>query len=532
MSTAPQPPPSSPAAGPEPEASRLLVTIAITVGAIMGALDASIVNVALPYMRANLGVTITEVTWISTGYIIALVIIMPLTAWLGMTFGRKRVYMVSLAVFTISSLFCGAARSLASLLLFRVIQGLGAGALQPTQQAILRETYPAHQQGLAMGIYGFAVMIGPAVGPTLGGWITDNYNWPWIFYINVPIGIVALWLVQQYLHDPPHARAQGQAAGLDVMGIATLAVGLGCLQTVLEEGQRLEWFSSGFVTTLTIIAVLCLVFFTYWELWRAPKPAVDLRVLGNLPFAAGTVIGGILGLSLFSSMFLLPLFMQELLGYPAMKSGLVMLPRALVMLVLLPVMGLVYNRAGPRKLVGVGLVIAGLAALAMSRFTLDTGVMQLFWPQVFQGVGFSCIFVALSTAALVAIPKPRMTSATGLYNLIRQLGGSVGTAIFASMLTSQQQAAHARLMEHLNPYSPAFSLRLQQVQSALVSRGLDQWHAQSGALGLFQGMVSRHAAMLAFNNTFFIAGVLVFLCLPLVLLLKRPRTDLGPPTTR
>src|SRR5947208_2324922 len=230
-------PPVAAATAVRPPVNPWVVTIAVTVGTLMGALDTSIVNVALPYIRANLGATITEVTWISTGYIIALVIIMPLTAWLGVTFGRKRVYMSCLALFTAASFFCGTARSLTTLLIFRVIQGIGAGALQPTEQAILRETFPREKQGMAMGLYGLAVMIGPAIGPTLGGWITDNYNWPWIFYINIPIGIFGLWLVNRFVHDPPYMKAQRGAAGVDAVGIGLLAVGLAALQTVLEEGE-------------------------------------------------------------------------------------------------------------------------------------------------------------------------------------------------------------------------------------------------------------------------------------------------------
>jgi MFS transporter, DHA2 family, multidrug resistance protein len=506
-----------------------LVTVAVTVGTLMGALDTSIVNVALPYIRANLGVTVTEVTWISTGYIIALVIIMPLTAWLGATFGRKRVYMTCLALFTAASFFCGAARSLMTLLLFRVIQGAGAGALQPTEQAILRETFPVEKQAMAMGLYGLAVMIGPAIGPTVGGWITDNYNWPWIFYINIPIGIVGLWLVNRFVHDPPYLKAQRGQAGVDAVGIGLLAVGLGALQTVLEEGQVQDWFSSNLIRTLTVIAAAALLFFVWWEL-RTPKPAVDLTVLKNASFTTGTVIGGILGVSLYASLFLLPLFMQELLGYPATKSGLVLMPRSLVMLALMPVAGALYNRLGPKLMIGSGLLVAGFAPIMMSHFTLETGGMPLFWPQVIQGLGFVLIFVALSTTALAGIERPKLTSATGLYNLLRQLGGSFGTAIFATMLERLQQSNHALLAGHINPYSPAFVQRSQAIQQGFIAQGIDPWNARLKALRLLEGMVSQQAAVLAFERIFFMIGLLFFACLPLVFLLKAaPRTSHAEP---
>ncbi len=523
--------PAAPAASPAPGARGIssdnpwLVTIAVTVGTLMGALDTSIVNVALPYIRANLGVTITEVTWISTGYIIALVIIMPLTAWLGLTFGRKRVYMTCLAVFTLASFFCGSARSLMSLLIFRVIQGAGAGALQPTEQAILRETFPAEKQALAMSLYGLAVMIGPAIGPTLGGWITDNYNWPWIFYINIPIGIGGLWMVNRFVHDPPYFKAQRGSAGVDAIGIALLSVGLASLQTVLEEGEINDWFNSNLILLLTFVAVFALVGFIWWEL-RCPKPAVDLSVLKNASFATGTFIGGILGVSLYASLFLLPLFMQELLQYPAMKSGLVLMPRSLVMVFLMPVAGLLYNRVGPRLMIFAGLAIAGTAPIMMSHFTLQSAGPYLFWPQVVQGLGFVMIFVALSTAALSGIDRPRMTSATGLYNLVRQLGGSFGTAIFATMLARGQQTNHAILSSHLNPYNPVYSERFDAIRQGFVARGVNPWDADQKALKALDGIVSQQAAALSFERAFFIIGALFFMCLPLVFFLKgRPHKE-------
>ena len=502
-----------------PAVNPWLVTVAVTVGTLMGALDTSVVNVALPYIRANLGATITEVAWVSTGYIIALVIIMPLTAWLGMTFGRKRVYMSCLALFIAASFFCGAARSLPMLVIFRILQGLGAGALQPTEQAILRETFPVEKQAMAMGLYGLAVMIGPAIGPTLGGWITDNYNWPWIFYINLPIGLIGLWLVNRYVHDPPYMRRERGKAGIDAVGIVLLTVGLGALQTVLEQGESEDWFNSSLIVGLTAAAVLALMLFLWWEL-RTERPAVDLTVLKNASFATGTFIGGILGVGLYASMFLLPLYMQELLNYPAVKSGLVLMPRSLVMLVLMPVAGAFYNRLGPKVMICSGLLIAGMSPLMMSHFTLETGTMDLFWPQVIQGIGFVLIFIALSTTALAGIEKRKMTSATGLYNLVRQLGGSFGTAIFATQLERMQQANHAVLVQRLNPYNPAFTERLQMLQQMFVSRGSSVQDAHSKALQILDNMVSQQATMLAFERSFFLIGLLFFLCLPLVLLLR------------
>jgi MFS transporter, DHA2 family, multidrug resistance protein len=508
---------------PMREVAPWLVTVAITIGSMMGALDTSIVNVALPYIRANLGATFTEVAWVSTGYAIALVIIMPLTAWLGLTFGRKRVYMFCLGLFTAASFFCGAARGLYPLLLFRVIQGIGAGALQPVQLAILRETYPPEKQGMAMGLYGLAVMIGPAIGPTLGGWITDNYAWPWIFYINVPIGFFALWMVSQFIHDPPHLKALRGTAGVDAFGIGMLTVGLASLQTVLEEGERYEWFNSGFILMLTAVSGVSLALLVWWEL-RVDKPAVDLSVLKNASFTSATLIGGVVGVSLFASMFLLPLFMQELMHYTATKSGLMLMPRSLVMLVLMPVAGALYNRLGPRLLIGGGLLLGGIAPIMMSHLTLEAGTWDLFWPQLVQGFGFVFVFIPLSTAALAGVQKAKLTAGAGLYNLVRQLGGSFGTAIFATLLTRLQQSNHAVLAEQLSPYNPAFVQRLQMIQQGFIAQGIASDEARLKALKLLDGLVRQQAAVLAFERCFFLIGALFLICLPMLFLLRSSPT--------
>ena len=487
----------------------------------MGAIDMSIVNVAVPYIQASLGVSITEIAWISTGYIIALVIVMPLTSWLSLRFGRKRVYMICVVLFTAASFMCGQSRTLPMLTFFRIIQGFGAGAMQPIQQAILRETFPPEKQAMAMGIFGVAVMIGPAIGPTLGGWITDNYHWPWIFFINIPIGFVALWMIQLWVHDPPYLRAQGRQAGADLPGIALLAIGLATLQTVLEEGQTWDWFSSDLIVWLSIISFVCLVCFLVWES-RTPSPAVDFTVLKDPSFATGTVIGGVLGLSLFASMFLLPLFMQELLGYTATQSGLMLMPRALAMILFMPIAGALYNRVGPKVMVGSGLLIAGFGAMMMSRFSLDIGEEGLLVPQVIQGAGFCFVFVALSTAALSGIPRSRMTAATGLYNLIRQLGGSFGTAIFATMLERDQQSNRSVMVKFATPYNSVFQNWMLQLQQLFQSIGSDAHTASMQSLKVIDEMMSQQAAMLAYDRAFFIIGALFFICVPMVLLLRAP----------
>lgn len=518
----------APQAAAPPQVNRWVVTLAVTVGTLMGAIDTSIINVALPHIQAAMGVTINEVTWISTAYLISLVIIMPLTAWLASIFGRKRVYMFCLALFLTASFFCGAAASFGILVLFRGIQGIGAGALQPTEQAILRETFPVEEQAMAMALYGLAVMIGPAVGPTLGGWITDNYSWRWIFYVNIPVGILGLFMVAQFVHDPPYLKNQ-KPMKIDYVGITLLSIGLATLQTLLEQGQTNDWFESPFIVTLAVVAGVSLTAFVWWEL-HTKDPAVDLRLLKNLSFTSGTMIGGVLGVSLFSGMFLLPLFMQTLMGFTAMQSGLALMPRTLAMMALMPVAGWLFNKMGARRMVSVGLGISAYAVWMMSRFTTETSMAGLVTPQLIQGVGFSLIFVSLSTAALSTVPREKMTNATGLYNLVRQLGGSFGIAIFATLLEKRMSALHTHFTEYANPYNPVFQQRLQQMQHYFMSLGADAETARLRALAAINGVMKQQAGVMSYEYLFALSALLLLVCLPMVFMLnnkigKRPKGE-------
>ncbi len=506
-------------------AERLLVTVAVILGTLMGAIDMSIINVALPDIRASLGVTLTEISWVATGYLVAVVVILPLTDWLSSVLGRKRLYIAAQVLFVTSSLFCGLSHSLSVLVLFRVTQGIGAGLMQPIAMATLREVYPPREQAMAMGLFGIAILLGPAIGPTLGGWLTDNYGWPWIFYINLPIGALAMFMASQFIYDPPYLKRQ-HVSTVDYVGILLLSVGLASLQTVLSEGQSKDWFTSTFIVTLTAVAVVTLLGFTYWEL-RTPRPAVDLSILANSTFTSGTMIGGVLGLALFGSLFLLPLFMQELLGYNAMQSGLAMLPRSLVMMIGMPIAGRLYNRLGPRLMIGSGLALTAVATLQMARFTAQTSYAGLVLPQMWQGLAFSLIFVSLSTASLARVPRPRLTNASALYNLIRQLGGSFGIAIIATMLEKHQRIVACSLGGNLNMFNPSFVSRYQAICAGLVGRGVPATQAPRTAMKLLDGMVQQQAAVMAFDYTFYIVGLLFIIALPLIFLL-RPRRDAVP----
>ena len=505
-----------------------LVALSVLFGSVMGAIDTSVVNVALAHIQATYGVTIQEVTWVSTSYLITVVIVMPLTAWLATVLGRKRFYMYSVALFTIASAFCGMSRTLGQLIFFRILQGLGGGALQPVAQAIMRETFPPEEQGQAMGFFGMIVLLGPAVGPTLGGWLTDNWSWPWIFFVNLPVGALALFMASQFIVDPPYMRARGWVK-FDGIGIGLLAVGLASLQILLEEGERDGWFGSPFIMVLAVTAVVMLTAFVIWEL-RAPAPAVNLRILRDVTFAAGTMIIGVLGLALFGSLILLPLFLQNLLGYTATESGLTLMPRSLMMVLMMPVAGSLYNRLGVYIMLPFGLLVSGAAGLMMSHFTTETSHVGILIPQIIQGIGFSFMFVPLATATLSTIPRPLMQGATGLYNLIRQLGGSLGTAIVITMLDHKITTASANLVRYASPSNPTFVAWWNTIQAGLQARGSDAATAHRQALAVLHQLIGQQAAVVAFDYVFALVGAVFIVCLPVVLLIRdREQERLGAP---
>ncbi|MGH7625641.1 MAG: DHA2 family efflux MFS transporter permease subunit [Gemmatimonadaceae bacterium] len=453
-----------------------------------------------------------------TAYILANVIIMPIIAMLSSRYGRKNMYMASVVAFTLASMACGVVRTLPLIIVFRVIQGLGGGVLITVSQAILRESFPTEEQGLAMGVYGMGVVLAPAFGPTLGGWLTDTYSWPWIFYINVPIGILNLFLVSRVIQDPPYLVRERSV--IDWLGLALMTIGLGALQLMLEEGQQDSWWDSSFIISLAAISVLGIVFFIWREL-ATRHPAVDLRILKNKSFSSATSIGGVLGMGLYGSLFLLPLFLQELLGYPAMTSGLALMPRSLAMAVIMPIAGRFYNQIGPRVLVGAGLIISGYSFWELSALTTQTGFWDIFIPQVWQGVGFSLIFVALSTAALATIDRAKMTAATGLYNVVRQVFGSVGIAAAATVLTSSTSRYHDVLAAQLNQRELIANGVLRSTTAAMQQLGLDAGTARARALDLLNTRVIRQATVLAYNHVFQLITLLFVISVPLVMLLQK-----------
>jgi DHA2 family multidrug resistance protein len=505
--------------------NKWVVAVSIAFGSLMAAIDSSIVNVALPEIRGTVGATVEEITWVSTAYIVATVLVMPLTGFLGSFFGQKRVYVASLALFVVGSALCGVARTLPMLVLYRAIQGFGAGALQPTQQAILRQTFPPEEQGMAMAMFALVIMVGPAVGPTLGGWLVDNYSWPWIFYINLPVGVVGTLMTLRFVHEPEdvlranRARAEVARKNLDVAGIVLMCVGVSTLQYVLEEGQRDDWFESPLITACSFVAATSLVAFVIREL-TAEAPVVNLRLFRDRTFASATVIGGVMYAMLMGSMFLLPVFMQELLGFDATQSGLTLMPRTLAMMLVTPLIGRLYNRIPPALIVGLGAVLFVIGSYELSHITLMSGSANIIVPLIITGFGFACLFIPLTTAALTFVPRAQLADAAGLNSFVRQIGGSFGLTIFATLLSNFTKRATASVSWHLTELRPDVVGRVHQLAAALGARGLGPVEAKQAALRALAGSAAQQGAVLGFEKTFLLQGVTFLVVLPLLFFLR------------
>ncbi len=508
--------------------NKWLVTVSITFGSLMGTIDASIVNVAVPHLSGSLGATVEQITWMTTGFALANVVVMPLTAFLGRLFGQKRVYMSCMVLFLVGSALCGMARSLPLLVACRVLQGLGAGALLPTEQAIMRQTFPPEEQGMAMAMFGIAVMLGPAFGPTLGGFIVDHWGWPWIFYINLPVGLLGLFMVHSFVHEPEDLRAANAAAAahqrrhLDWPGVALLSVGLGALQYVLEEGMRKDWLQDRAIAALALVAVVALLFFVARER-TATAPAVNLSLLKDKVFVSATIIGGFMYAMLMAVTFLLPVFMQNLLGYTAVQSGLALMPRTLVMIVATPLVGRLHGKVQPRFVVAFGLLCFCASTWFMGHYTLLTSMRQLIFPVVIQGLGFSCLFVPLATVAMATVDRRKLADAAGLNSLVRQIGGSLGLAVFATLMSRYLVQIKAAIGAHVSVGRPEVTQRLSAMTQGFLARGYDPDSARLATHRVLGAAVTRQANVLLFEKLFLLAGV-VFLCvLPLLWFLKAPR---------
>jgi MFS transporter, DHA2 family, multidrug resistance protein len=489
--------------------NKWLVATSVGFGSLMATIDSSIVNVALPNIRGELGASIGEITWISTAYMIAMVLIMPLTGFLGGLFGQKRVYLTAMVLFVVGSALCGTARTLPTLVLFRVIQGFGGGALQPTQQAILRTTFPPAEQGMAMAMFTMVIMVGPAVGPLLGGYITDNYSWPWIFYINLPIGILGILMTMQNVTEPEDVRAASrvraelQRRHLDVAGIVFMVIGCAALEYFFEEGARDDWFDALEIRIAAFVGVVALVAFTIREL-TATAPVVNLRLFADPTFASATTIAFVMYGMLMGTMFLLPVFAQESLHYTATLSGVVLLPRTLAMMICSPIIGRLYNRVQPAVLIGFGVLLFAIGTYQLSHVTLDTSSADLIVPLAVTGAGFAFLFVPLTTVALSAMPRHLMGDAAGLNSFIRQIGGSVGLTIFATLFAHFAVGAYTAVASHMTVLRPEIASQL-----------------ATTPLPVLYGRAFAQSQVLSFDRLFLLQGVLFVGVIPLLFFLRR-----------
>ncbi len=503
-----------------------IVTIAVMLATFMEVLDTTVVNVSIPHMAGNMGATVEEGTWVVTSYLVSNAIVLPMAGWLATRFGRRRMLMVCVSGFTLASLLCGLATSLDWLIFFRILQGLSGGGLQPLSQSVLLETFPPKRHGTAMAAFGLGIIVAPILGPTFGGWITDNYTWRWIFYINLPVGILSLIMISQFVIDPHYLRKRSYG-GVDLWGIGFLALGFGMLQMVLDTGQRKDWFGSNQIRLWTALCVVGLVGMVIREL-TAKHPIVDLRVLKDRTFAAGTLLMTMLGFVLYGSLMLLPIYLQTLLNYPAYQAGLALSPRGLGALLLTPITGQLTNRIDPRKLLVVGVVTGGYTMFRLSHLNLNAGYWDIFWPQVLQGAAMAFLFIPLLTTSMSGISKEKMGNATSIYNLMRNIGGSFGIATMTTFLARRQQVHQSQLISHITP----MDMRTQNM-----AHGLQSWFRMHQPISAYDAahkswatiylMVQQQASMLSFVEAFWVMGVIFWAMLPLLFLLRNAR-DLHP----
>ncbi len=520
----------TPLAPTRPQAGKWTVAVSIAFGSLMATIDTSIVNVAIPQIRGQLGASLQEITWVTTAYMIAMVLVMPLTGFLGSFFGQKRVYLASLVLFTIGSVLCGTARSLEMLVLWRILQGLGGGALQPTQQAILRQTFPPAEQGMAMAVFSMVIMVGPAVGPVLGGWITDNMSWPWIFFVNLPVGLLGIYLTWRNVHEPAdvlaenRARAAVQRKHLDWQGIILMGIAVGAMMYVLEEGAGEDWFDSTKIVIATYIAGVGLAAFIIREL-TAVAPVVNLRMFRDATFASGTAISGIVFAMLMGSMFLLPVFTQELMHFSATQSGVLLLPRTLAMMVASPFVGKLYNKTRPAYLVGAGLLMTAAGCWLQADINLNTSSSDLLWPLALTGVGFAFLFVPLTTAALSNIPRSELAGAAGVNSFVRQIGGSIGLSIFATLFTRFSSHAAAGLASNVTLLRPEVAAQAAMTKAALMMRGFSSDIAGALTQKTLAGRAVLQGTVIGFEKTFMLQTIAFVVVIPLLLFLRVKRTE-------
>jgi DHA2 family multidrug resistance protein len=524
----------------KPKRNPWLIAITVTLATFMEVLDTSIANVALPHIAGGLGASQDEATWVLTSYLVANAVILPASAYLTTFMGRKRFYMICVVLFGVSSALCGLAPSLPLLIFFRVLQGAGGGGLAPSEQAILADTFPPAKRGQAFALYGLAVVVAPAIGPTLGGWITDNFDWRWIFYINVPISILSLFLTNRIVEDPPHIveevkKMRKRGLDLDYFGFALLALGFGSLEFILDKGQEDDWFGSRLISTFTFLCVASLVTLIVWELVqirRKHRPILDLTLFKQRNFAMSFVLMFVLGFVLFGTTVMIPQFVQTLLGYTAERAGLVISPGGVAVMLMMPVVGFLVSRVDPRWMIVYGFSMTAAALFTMLNLNLGVSYGYVAWLRVFQASGLAFLFIPINTLSYTGIPMTKNNDVSGLTNLARNIGGSVGTAFLVTVLARRQQFHQERMVSWITPNSGAFQSQVDGLGRYLLQHGgkvnsLVQGRAL--AQGNVYSQLLRQATMLSYLDVIKALAIAVLFLIPLVFLMKKPPKGSGGP---
>jgi DHA2 family multidrug resistance protein len=511
-----------------PKFNPWLIAVVVALAAFMEVLDTSIANVALPYMAGSLGASNDQSTWVLTSYLVSNAIVLPISGWFSSVLGRKRFFMICLTIFTLSSLLCGIAPSLAAIIFFRVLQGAGGGGLQPLAQAILADTFPPEKRGVAFALYGVTTVVAPTIGPTLGGWITDNYTWRWIFFINLPVGILTLFLVYRLIEDPPWVkRAKGAGIKFDYIGVSLLTLGVGALQIMLDKGQEDDWFGSRFILTLAIVAGVGLVSLVIWE-WFQQHPIIEVQLFRNLNFLGANAMMFILGIMLFSSLVMMPLFLQTLLGYTSESAGLVLSGGGVLLLFLMPVVGTLASKIQARYLIAFGWLALSVAMLYSSR-RLDLQISFGFasFLRVIQVVGLGFLFVPINLASYVGMPLEKSNSVAGLVNFMRNMGSSVGTSMVTTLIARRSQVHQMYLVAHAGPGQPVFTQAVAALTSRLFVAGFDAELAGRKAYSLVYQSLVGQASTLAYIDTYAILGMGAAIMFVLSFTLRRNQPGAG-----
>jgi DHA2 family multidrug resistance protein len=505
-----------------PSVNPWLIAIAVVSAVFMEVLDTTITSVALPNMAGSLSSTNEEATWVLTSYLVANAIVLPASGWFALRFGRKRFLLACTALFTVASFLCGVAPSMGVLILARILQGAGGGAMQPLSQAILLESFPREKQGMAMAMFGLGVVVAPVLGPFVGGWLTDNYSWRWVFNINIPIGVLAIFLLARYVEDPPYIK-NAKPGTIDGIGFGLLTVWLATLQIVLDKGQEADWFGSTWITWFSVISVGSLVVLIVREL-LTPEPIVDLRVFRDRNFWVGTVVTTVISAAMYSALTMLPLFLQTLLGYTSQNAGLATAPRGIGSMIAMPIAGILLSYVDARWLISLGVVCTAVSTLMLGSLTLDVSMASIVWPNIVQGLGLALVLVPLMTISVGRLPKEKIGNASGIFNLMRNLGGSIGISVSTTFLARMTQRHQVNLVGHMTPYDPVFQARLSALTAGL-SRYSAGPVARMQAYGVLHGILLQQANLNAYVDMFYWTAAMVAVCLLGVWMLKKVATN-------